>query len=78
MEFRDFESFNKAVELNGVDKDGQTLTVNAAGGGGGGGVTTYGGGGGGRNRGDSEKTVFVKGFDKSLEEDEVRLTMSPI
>ncbi|OAE22063.1 hypothetical protein AXG93_3719s1430 [Marchantia polymorpha subsp. ruderalis] len=76
VEFRDFESFNKAVELNGVDKDGQTLTVNAAGGGGGGGVTTYGGGGGGRNRGDSEKTVFVKGFDKSLEEDEIRTILT--
>lgn len=65
--FRDREGLEKALDLNDSEFDGQTLVVNEAGQPGGGGA------GGGGNRGDPEKTVFVKGFDKSLDEDTVLL-----
>lgn len=68
------ESLYKATELNQVEKNDITLTINAAGQVGGGGGGGYGGdgGGGGRGRGDQEKTVFVKGFDKYQDEEAVR------
>ncbi|KAL2644559.1 hypothetical protein R1flu_012146 [Riccia fluitans] len=70
VEFGDIESMTKATEMNKMDKNGVTLTINASGQGGSGGD-----GGGARGRGDPEKTVFVKGFGKSLDEDKIRASL---
>lgn len=65
VEFSDFESMSKATSLDGVNVNGQSWRINASGQGSAGGF-------GGGNRGNPEKTVFVKGFDKYQAENSVR------
>ncbi|CAM6089621.1 unnamed protein product [Calypogeia fissa] len=81
IEFSDRDAFDKAIEKNNSNFNGSTLVVNPStqtpGGGGGGeygggGYGGEGGGGGSRGRGDDEKTVFVKNFDKTDSEDVIR------
>lgn len=64
VEFSEKEAFDSAMGLNNSTLNGSNLTVNPSG-------QTGGGGGGGGARTGSDKTVFVKGFDKFQDEEAV-------
>lgn len=71
VEFSERESLLNALQKDGSELEGYALVVNEAGGGG---VFGLGGpfGGSRGSRGDSDKTVFVKGFDRSHSPETVR------